>query len=143
LTRNPQTDTDILVGVKAELAVPSLDRPDRGRIIVHVERCSGDSSATASDERDDEDVSVALAKTLESALSAPAAFDLKVSRDRAPQRISLASPSFAKTLCIEPGVQCWHLHVDAMVFASQGNLADALSIAVYAALSKTLCVHPL
>lgn len=40
-------------------------------------------------------------------------------------------------MCIAPGRQCWIIFVDCLVLDSQGNLYDALSIAIKAALQTT------
>ena len=45
-----------------------------------------------------------------------------------------------KQLCLVPKRQCWLLHIDAIVLDSGGNLFDAISIAIRAALHNTTYV---
>jgi exosome complex component RRP42 len=42
-----------------------------------------------------------------------------------------------KSLCVLPGKTCWVVYVDALLLNDGGNVLDALSIAVRAALALT------
>jgi len=108
--------TDILVGVKAEIGEPRIQKPNKGYIEFFV-----DCSANASPEfegRGGEELGTMLAKTLERAYNHKSAIDLEA-------------------LCILPGKQCWVLYIDALVLECGGNLFDSLSLAVKAALHNT------
>lgn len=108
--------TDILVGVKAEIGEPHLEKPNYGYIEFFV-----DCSANASPEfegRGGDELGAMLAKTLEKAYNHKSAIDLE-------------------SLCILPGKQCWVLYIDALVLECGGNLFDCVSLAVKAALHNT------
>jgi exosome complex component RRP42 len=68
-----------------------------------------------------EELNIELARVIERVLTAPSALDMK-------------------SLCLIPGKQCWVLYIDVMVLDSAGNLFDAISIAVRAALATTTFV---
>ncbi|XP_024538320.1 exosome complex component RRP42 [Selaginella moellendorffii] len=113
--------TDLIVSVKAELGSPRSCRPNYGSIEVMVE-----CSATAGPEfegRGGEDLNMELSRAL--------------------QRCFVGGPSGAgaaidlSTLGIVASKFCWELFVDCLVVNSDGNLLDALSIGVKAALSNT------
>eukprot|EP00741_Cyanophora_paradoxa_P024045 tig00021721_g23220.t1 len=108
--------TDVLVGVKAEIAKPAEGRPDRGMVACAVECCP-----TASAEfqgRQAEEINAELTRVLEQQFEHPSALDYA-------------------SLSIQPGRTCWVLFIDALVLAADGNLADAISVAARAALSNT------
>lgn len=113
--------TDVMVSVKAELGNPPKGRPSHGGMQIKVE-----CSPTANPEfegRGGEELSLELTRGLErSFLGGPngsgAAIDLS-------------------TLRIVDGKTCWVLCIDGLVLSSDGNLLDALSIAVKAALRNT------
>ncbi|CAH3193225.1 unnamed protein product [Porites evermanni] len=108
--------TDVLVGVKAEIGEPRIQKPDQGYVEFFV-----DCSANASPEfegRGGDELGAMLAKTLERAYNHKSAIDLH-------------------SLCILPGKQCWVLYIDALVLECGGNLFDSLSMAVKAALYNT------
>lgn len=108
--------TDILVGIKAEVGEPHLEKPNYGYIEFFV-----DCSANASPEfegRGGDELGAMLAKTLENAYNHKSAIDLE-------------------SLCILPGKQCWVLYIDALVLECGGNLFDCVSLAVKAALHNT------
>lgn len=128
-------DTDVLVGVKAELGEPEAAAPSSGRVHVSVEwylpfisLClrlllidSVTSCPSASPEfegRGADELNVELARFTERYLKAPGALNLH-------------------GLTLIPGRQCWVLYVDIMVLESGGNLFDSISVAVRAALATT------
>lgn len=113
--------TDVIVAVKAEIGTPDEDRPDCGRLSFAVE-CSPVASPAFRGRGGDE-LSAELARTLE--------------------RCTAAGPSGRgggldlAPLGIVAGKTCWVLHIDALVLNLDGNLLDALSVAVKAALADT------
>ncbi|XP_055592570.1 exosome complex exonuclease RRP42 [Uranotaenia lowii] len=109
-------NTDILVAVKADIDVPLPDRPKEGRLEFFVD-CS--ANATPDFEgRGGEELATEIANTLSKAYLSQQAFDL--------------SP-----LCILARLQCWKLYIDILILECGGNLFDAVSLAVKAALSNT------
>ncbi|XP_048808096.1 exosome complex component RRP42 isoform X2 [Lagopus muta] len=108
--------TDILVGVKAEMGTPKLEKPDEGYLEFFV-----DCSANATPEfegRGGEELGTEIASTLYRIFSSEGSVDLK-------------------SLCINPREHCWVLYVDVLLLECGGNLFDAISIAVKAALFNT------
>lgn len=114
------TVTDLLVGIKAEVVEPAVDAPDEGVLSFTVE-CSSLASPDFVG-RGAADLNAELSQLLTRLYASPATRGLR-------QGLSLI-----------PGKKCWILHVDALVLDSGGNLFDALSIAVRAALC--VCVLP-
>ena len=109
-------NTDILVGVKAELETPLPGAPDCGRLEFFVD-CS--ANATPSFEgRGGESLATAISGVLERAYSNKEVIDLS-------------------KLVVLAGQTCWILYVDILVLEVGGNLFDAVSIAVKAALVST------
>ncbi|CAH1108198.1 unnamed protein product [Psylliodes chrysocephalus] len=109
-------NTDILVAVKIEVDVPFPESPHQGKIEFFVD-CS--ANATPDFEgRGGEDLAVTISSTLSSAYSSSLAFDLR-------------------KLCILHGRKCWKLYVDILILECGGNLFDAVSLAVKAALWNT------
>ncbi|XP_063395027.1 exosome complex component RRP42 [Cydia fagiglandana] len=109
-------NTDILVGVKTEIYVPKPDKPDLGKIEFFV-----DCSANATPEfegRGGEQLANSIANLMQRAYHSSQAFDLK-------------------QLSILEGKQCWKLYIDVLILESGGNLCDAVSLAVKAALFNT------
>lgn len=109
-------NTDILVGVKAELDVPLPDHPSEGRIVFSV-----DCSANATPEfegRGGENLATEISRLLTHAYSHSKVFDLK-------------------QLNVLDGHQCWVLYVDIQILECGGNLFDAVSLAVKSALFST------
>lgn len=109
-------NTDILVGVKAELDEPDPIKPNEGKIKIFV-----DCSANADPEfegRGGEDIAADISMILSQAYSGPRCLDLK-------------------SLCIIPGKQVWILYIDVVILECGGSLLDAASIAVKAALFNT------
>ncbi|XP_020663335.3 exosome complex component RRP42 [Pogona vitticeps] len=108
--------TDILVGVKAEMGAPKLDRPNEGYLEFFV-----DCSANATPEfegRGGEELGTEIANTLYRIFNNESSIDLKL-------------------LCISPREHCWVLYVDVLLLECGGNLFDAISVAVKAALFNT------
>lgn len=109
-------NTDVLVTVKIEVDNPLPERPCEGKLEFFVD-CS--ANATPDFEgRGGEDLAVQIANTLSAAYHSPAAFDLK-------------------KLCIVKGRKCWKFFVDVLILECGGNLYDAVSLAVKAALWNT------
>ncbi len=109
-------NTDILVGVKAELGAPPPGRPNHGRLVFSV-----DCSANATPEfegRGGEDLATEISGLLARAYSHPSVFDLE-------------------QLIVLEKLQCWVLYIDILVLECGGNLYDAVSMAVKAALHST------
>ncbi|KAK3610036.1 hypothetical protein CHS0354_032393 [Potamilus streckersoni] len=109
-------NTEILVGVKAELGEPSSGKPDKGRLEFFV-----DCSANATPEfegRGGEDLALEISNMLTRAYDCPKCLDLG-------------------KLCVIKGQQCWVLYVDILLLECGGNLFDAASVAVKAALYNT------
>lgn len=109
-------NTDILVGIKAELGAPAPEKPDKGRLEFFV-----DCSANATPEfegRGGEELATEISGMLNRAYDCPACLDLQ-------------------KLCVIPNQQCWVLYIDILLLECGGNLFDAASIAVKAALYNT------
>ncbi|PXF41613.1 Exosome complex exonuclease RRP42 [Gracilariopsis chorda] len=106
--------TDILVGIKPEVAEPSQDFPDEGIISFTVE-CSSLASPDFVG-RGGADLSAELGQLLTRLYTSPVTRELR------------------RSLSIIKGKKCWILHIDALVLDSGGNLFGALSLAVRAAL---------
>lgn len=110
--------TDIVVGVKAEVTRPLARAPDEGVLSFTVE-CSSLASPDFVG-RGAADLNAELAQLLTRLYA------------------SAATARLRRALCLIEGVKCWALHVDALVLDSGGNLLDALSVAVRAALCATV-----
>ncbi|XP_075970340.1 exosome complex component Rrp42 [Anticarsia gemmatalis] len=109
-------NTDILVGVKTEIDVPKPDKPKEGKIEFFV-----DCSANATPEfegRGGEQLAISISNLMQRNYHSSQAFSLK-------------------QLCIFEGKQCWKLYVDILILECGGNLCDAVSLAVKAALFNT------
>jgi len=109
-------NTDILVGVKAELETPLPGSPDLGRVEFFVD-CSANATP-AFEGRGGEDLATEISRVLSRSYQSPNVLDLS-------------------KLCILPGRTCWILYVDILVLEVGGNLFDAVSLAVKAALFST------
>ncbi|XP_068603425.1 exosome complex component RRP42 [Brachionichthys hirsutus] len=108
--------TVALVGVKTEIGKPKPAVPDEGYLEFFV-----DCSANATPEfegRGGEELGAALSNTLYRVFGNKRSLDLR-------------------RLCISPGEHCWVLYVDVLLLQCDGNLYDAISVAVKAALFNT------
>ncbi|VDD83699.1 unnamed protein product [Mesocestoides corti] len=105
--------TIVIACVSIGVGTTSTNLPNEGRMEIDVE-CSPTATPKFSGKSGAE-----IADTLKATLSA--AF----TRNCLPLRL----------LCIQPGKQCWVLHTDLLLLESDGNLVDAASLAVVAALS--------
>ncbi|XP_066147804.1 exosome complex component RRP42 [Euwallacea fornicatus] len=109
-------NTDVLVAVKIEVDTPLPEKPFEGKIEFFVD-CS--ANATPDFEgRGGEDLAVELSNILSSAYGSYKTLDLR-------------------KLCILKGKKCWKLLVDILILECGGNLFDAVSLAVKAALYNT------
>ncbi|PIK58092.1 hypothetical protein BSL78_05006 [Apostichopus japonicus] len=109
-------NTEVIVGVKAEMGNPSPSHPNEGRLEFMV-----DFSANASPEfegRGGDDLSVEMSTRFAEVFRTQSVLDL----------VSLG---------IIDGQCCWILYVDIVVLECGGNLLDAMSLAVKAALANT------
>ncbi|ETN62123.1 exosome complex exonuclease rrp42 [Anopheles darlingi] len=109
-------NTDILVGVKAEIDTPHPDRPNEGKIDFFID-CSA-NAAPEFEGRGGEQLAEEISNTLAKAYESQHGFDLS-------------------SLCILANHQCWKLYVDVLVLECGGNLFDAISLAVKGALYNT------
>ncbi|AQK67413.1 3'-5'-exoribonuclease family protein [Zea mays] len=106
--------TEIIASVKAELGKPSILHPDKGKVAIFV-----DCSPTAEplfEGRGSEELSAELSVSLQRCLlggksGAGAAIDLS-------------------SLIVVDGKVCWDLYIDGLVVSSDGNLLDALAVAI-------------
>lgn len=106
-------NTDILVGIKAQLDTPDPGFTDRGRIKFFV-----DFTANADPEfegRGGDDTATEISSAFAQAYRSPKCLDLK-------------------SLVVIPGQQVWVLNVDILILECGGTLMDAISVAVKAAL---------
>jgi exosome complex component RRP42 len=109
-------NSDILVGVKTEIDTPLPERPNEGKLEFFID-CS--ANATPQFEgRGGEELATEIANTLQKAYQSSNAFNLK-------------------SLCIMEQRQCWKLYIDVLILECGGNLFDAVSLAVKAALFNT------
>ncbi|PNF35123.1 Exosome complex component RRP42 [Cryptotermes secundus] len=109
-------NTDILVGVKTEIDTPYPERPREGKIEFFVD-CSANATP-AFEGRGGEELGTEISNSLATAYQSSQTFDLTA-------------------LCILPGQQCWKLYIDILILECGGNLFDAVSLAVKAALHNT------
>ncbi|BBN11627.1 exosome complex component RRP42 [Marchantia polymorpha subsp. ruderalis] len=112
--------TDVIASVKAELCAPPPGRPHHGKLEINVE-CSP-TAAPEFEGRGGEELSMDLSRALQRSFLGGAS--------GAGAAIDLAS------LVVLEGKLCWMLYFDGLVLSSDGNLLDALSIAMKAALSN-------
>lgn len=141
--------------------MPDSSAPDQGQVHVSVE-CSSCASPEFKG-RGGEDWGIDLAQALEASLvGSPAAggckrvFCLAEKRPRAAVTtrgscgasvvscvtsavgvVAAGGSLDLKSLCVLPGKTCWVVYVDALLLNDGGNVLDALSIAVRAALALT------
>ncbi|XP_040209078.1 exosome complex component RRP42 [Rana temporaria] len=108
--------TDVLVGVKAEMATPKLDRPCEGFLEFFVD-CSANATP-AFEGRGGEELGTEIANMLYKVFDNKSSIDLE-------------------SLCILPREHCWTLYIDVLLVHCGGNLFDTISIGVKAALFNT------
>jgi len=109
--------TEIIVGVQAELATPTPELPDCGRVQVQVK--SMPRVLQHREGQSEEAVALEAERLLETLLNGSNGLDLT-------------------KLCLTAGYHCWLLHIDCTVLTLDGNLVDTLSLAVRAALEDTV-----
>lgn len=107
-------NSDILVGVKTEIDTPHPGSPDLGKIEFFVD-CSANATPVF-EGRGGEDLATEISNSLAQAY---------------------ASSFPLHKLNIVRGQKCWKLYVDILILELGGNLFDATSLAVKAALSCT------
>jgi exosome complex component RRP42 len=110
--------TDVLVGVTATIASPSMGAPHEGLVNFTVE-CSSLASPDYTGRGADE-LNAELSMLLSRLYTSAAAAELRAG------------------LCLIPGKKCWALQVDTLVLDSDGSVGDAASLAVRAALATSL-----
>lgn len=113
--------TDVIATVKAELGKPSASQPDKGKVAIYID-CSP-TAAPMFEGRGGEELSTELSSSLQRCLLG--------GKSGSGAGIDLSS------LIIVEGKVCWDLYIDGLVVSSDGNLLDALSAAIKAALSNT------
>ncbi|XP_046592700.1 exosome complex component RRP42 isoform X1 [Neodiprion lecontei] len=106
-------NTDILVGVKAEVDTPYPDNPNEGKLEFFVD-CSANATP-AFEGKGGDNLGTEISNTLTLAYQSSHVLDLT-------------------TLCILPQQKCWKLYVDVLILQCDGNLFDAVALAVKAAL---------
>jgi len=107
--------TNVLVGVKAAIDEPNPGMRDEGRLEFFVD-CSANASPVFEGRGGDNlalDIKGVLARTF-----CQGTLDLEA-------------------LCVIPGKTCWVLYIDVLILECGGNLFDAISIAIKAALQDT------
>jgi len=110
-------ETDLIVGVKCDVAKPHPERPDRGVLQIAVE-CAASVSAALAEGWGAEEWGLHLSTLLESLCAGDSAVD-------------------RRKLCILPGTFAWEVYVDVLVLTSGGNLLDSISLALCATLLET------
>ncbi|KAL5966350.1 Exosome complex component RRP42 [Taenia solium] len=106
-------NTIVITCVSIEIGTTSVDACNEGRIEIDVE-CSPTATPRFSG-KSGSDIADTLKATLSTAFT----------RECLP----------FKLLCIQPGKQCWVIHADVLLLESAGNLLDAASLAIVAALT--------
>jgi len=106
-------DTEVLVGVKMDLAAPYPDSPDKGNLMVTAELLPMSSSRFESGPPSIE--SIELARILDRMVRESKFIELE-------------------KLCIKEGEKVWNIFIDIYSMNADGNLLDAAGIGVIAAL---------
>ena len=107
--------TNVLIGIKAVIDEPLPSAKDQGRIEFFVD-CSANASPV---------------------FEGRVGHDLALELSRALARTFCHGTLDLHSLCIIPGKTCWVLYIDALILECGGNLFDAISIAIKAALHNT------
>ncbi|CAG0884128.1 unnamed protein product [Darwinula stevensoni] len=110
-------ETEVLVCVKAELETPKPETPDRGAIQFFID-CSANASPQFAG-RGGNELASDIQSCLDRAFSSPSVLDYTA-------------------LCVERGHFSWTLFVDILILQCGGNLYDAVSLGVKAALYNTV-----
>lgn len=110
-------NSDLIAGVKCEMATPSSLTPTEGSFRISVE-CAP-SMLPGIREREKDEISRELSTLI----------DTLVATDDIVNR---------RALCLVPGRFAWDINVDLLVLTSGGNLLDAVSLAVAAVLKDTI-----
>ncbi|KAH7887268.1 ribosomal protein S5 domain 2-type protein [Phlebopus sp. FC_14] len=108
--------TTVVCGVKAEIAEPELDTPDRGYIVPNLDlpaMCSPKFKP------------------------GPPSEEAQVLSERLNEALISANLLPLNTLCISPGHAVWCLYVDVTCISYDGNVFDAALLAMVAALGNT------
>lgn len=110
--------TDVLASVKLETAAPLPQAPSSGVV----------------------QVNVTCAPSVSAKLAGRAAEELNVELSQLLTRLLAESwlKQRGELLCLVPGESVWSVQIDVTVFESTGNLADLISMAIYAALQDTI-----
>lgn len=111
-------ETDLIVGVKCDVAKPSSQRPNAGMFHISVD-CATSVSISLTEGWNAEEWGRQLSVLLESLCASDGVID-------------------REALCIVPGTFAWEVHADVLVLATGGNLLDSVSLALCAALSETV-----
>ena len=109
-------NSELLVSVKVELGIPSPQSPSEGRLEFHVD-CSPNASPSFQG-RGGKNISDSISSVLSRVYRNNNVIDLE-------------------SLCVVPQKHCWIVHVDVLILEYGGNILDAISIAVKAALYNT------
>jgi len=109
-------NTEMLVSVKTEISDTDETAPECGKLLVHVECCP--SASPEYDGLGAKELNAELSRVLAGSLLSGGAIDLR-------------------SLCIIPGKKCWTMFIDVLVLDSSGNLFDAASVGIRAALANT------
>ena len=109
--------TDVLASVKASIAEPMAERPDRGTIEFNVEFAA--SASPQFEQQMAANLGAELAQVLECSFGQCGFIDAN------------------DALCIIPGQACWQLTVDLTVTNFGGNVTDAVVLAAHVALRNT------
>nr|CCA22510.1 exosome complex exonuclease RRP42like protein putati [Albugo laibachii Nc14] len=117
--------TDVLASVKLEVLSPSLEAPNSGVLNVNV-TCFPSISSKITNGRALDEINIELSQLMQRIFTSHKSIDLN-------------------KFCIVPSQFVWGIFVDVVVYESTGSLPDLISIAMYAALKKTLfpCVRML
>lgn len=110
-------NTELLVGVKLALGKPSTQHPNEGRIEFCID-CSPNATPQFQG-RGGEEIASSIKSLLARAYANCLSMDLE-------------------SLCVVHGKNCWIVNVDVLILECGGNLMDAVSMAVLAALQNTV-----
>ena len=109
-------NSELLVSAKVELGIPVPQAPKEGRLEFHVD-CSPNANP-AFQGRGGKNISENICSILSRVYRNNTVLDFE-------------------SLCVIPQKQCWVIHIDILILEYGGNILDAISIAVKAALHNT------